>query len=156
MSLVEWLFESANPGPVGKVEVNQEEPGDGGKPPQKWLIYAATLIGLFLACVGLYWVGYHRPNDSAGTILVRLCCFALYVVTSHFVNAAPETTNVGWAGGLIDNPFRISDDYNRLLVLLQVFLLPGKLIAYGLIIGWLLSRHFFKWLSDFTAARRRK
>lgn len=156
MSLIEWLFESANPGPVGKLEVNQKEPDDGGKRPKKWLIYLLTLIGLLLAGVGFYWVLYTRPHDSAGTIIVRLCCFALYVGTSHWVSPKPESTNMGWAGGLIDNPFRISDDYNRLLLLSQVLLLPGKFIAFGLIMGWLLGRHFFKWVSDFTAARRRK
>lgn len=155
MSLIEWLFESANPGPVGKVEVNQEEPDDGGKPPKKWLIYLLTLIGLLLAGVGFYWVLYPRPHDSAGTIIVRLCCFALYVVISHLVSVKPESTNLGWAGGLIDNPFRISDDYNRLLLLSQVLLLPGKFIAFGLIMGWLIGCHFFRRLSDFTARRRK-
>lgn len=151
MSLVEWLFESTNPGPVGKVEVNQQDPDDSGKPPKKWLIYVATLAGLLLAVTGLYWVLHNRPHDDIGTVIVRLCCFAIYVVTGHFLTATPESTNIGWAGGLIDNPFRISDDYNRLLLLFQVLLFPGKLIAFGLIIGWLLIRRFFKALSNVRA-----
>jgi hypothetical protein len=144
MSLIEWLFESANPGPVGKLEVNQEDPDDRGKRPKKWLIYSATLIGLLLAGIGFYWVFHNRSHDGAGPVIVRLCCFAAYVVTSHFFNSTPESTNMGWAGGLIDNPFRISDDFNRLLLLLQVLLLPGKLIAFSLLAGWLLGRRLFK------------
>lgn len=156
MSLIEWLFESVNPGPIGKLEINQEDPDDSGKPPKKWLIYAVTLIGLLLAGIGFYWVFHNGPHDGAGTVIVRLCCFAVYVLTSHLSNSTPESTNMGWAGGLIDNPFRVSDDLNRLLLLLQVLLLPGKLIAFSLIIGWLLSRRFFKALHNLSAAFRRK
>jgi len=72
---------------------------------------------------------------GVGTVTVRLCFFALYVIVSHLLMATPERTNMGWLGGLVDNPFRISDDFNRLIFLLQILLLPGKLIALALIIG---------------------
>lgn len=38
-----------------------------------------------------------------------------------------------WLGGLIDHPFRYSDDINRLLIFLSLLLLPGRMVAMGLI-----------------------
>ncbi|WP_188928034.1 hypothetical protein [Dyadobacter endophyticus] len=154
MSLLEWLFESFNPGPVGKIEVHQQDPDDNGRPPKKWLIYVVTLIGLFFAGLCFYLIFHNRPHDDVGTIIVRLCYFSIYVMASHFFDATPEPTNMGWVSGLIDNPFRISEDYNRLLLFFQVVLLPGKLIAFSLIIGWLLSRQLFRAISNFTATFR--
>ncbi|MBE8970612.1 hypothetical protein IQ277_31700 [Nostocales cyanobacterium LEGE 12452] len=155
MSLVEWLFEPSNPGPVGKVDAHHEDPDDSGKPPKKWLIYVIAFAGLLLAGIGFYWVLSNRLHNGVGTVIIRVCWFILYVMISHFIAAKPETSNMGWAGGLIDNPFRISDDYNRLLLIFQVLLLPGKIIAFGLIIGWLLCRRFFQTLSSFSATFRR-
>ena len=144
MSLFEWFFESANPGQVGKVEINPNDPNDDGKPPKKWLIYIVVVIGLLLTSLCLYWVFRNPSYDGVYTILIKLSCLALYVTTSQFIAVTPENKNIGWLGGLIDNPFRISDDFNRWLLFLQVFLLPGKLIAYSLAISWILIHHLFK------------
>lgn len=144
MSLIEWLLESFNPGPVGKVEVNTEEPDESHKPLPKWLIYTATLLGLLLIGLSCFWIFRTLPDGGVTAGIRRFCWFAVYVVASYFVNAKPETSNVGWAGGLINNPFRISDDFNRMLLILQILLLPGKLMAYSLIISWLLARRFLK------------
>jgi hypothetical protein len=143
MSLVEWLLESTNPGPIGKVGLNRK-PNDNGKPSKKWLVYVAVLIGVILAGIGLYLILHSYAHVGVGIVIVRLCFFALYVIVSHLFTATPERTNMGWLGGLVDNPFRISDDFNRLILLLQILLLPGKLIALALIIGWILIRYLCK------------
>ena len=143
MSFLEWFLEPTNPGPVGKVEVNAPEPDDD-EPPKKWLIWVAMGIGLILVCVCLYWVFYNLLYAGAKPVLLKLCWLTLYVLISHLITATPDYTNVGWLGGLMDNPFRISDDYNRWLVFFQAILLPGKLIAYSLVMSWLLGLHFYK------------
>lgn len=143
MSLFEWFFESRNPGPVGKMGMKNDEPEDDGPPPRKWVIYVTAFIGLLLAGFVLFLIFQSRPRD-AGTWVLRLCLFAAYVIASHFLNPMPDRSNIGWAGGLIDNPFRISDDFNRALLLFQLLLLPGKLIAYGLAISWFLCRNLWK------------
>jgi hypothetical protein len=38
---------------------------------------------------------------------------------------------VGWLGGLLNHPFRISDDVNRWLVIFFILLLPGKLVMFA-------------------------
>lgn len=143
MSFLEWFLEPANPGPVGNIEVTPPEPDDD-EPPKKWLILLAMGIGVILASISLYWVFYDLAYVGAVPVLFKLCWLILYSLISHSVTATPDYTNVGWLGGVIDNPFRISDDYNRLLVYIQVILLPGKLIAYSLVMSWFLGRHFYK------------
>ncbi len=143
MSLLEWSLEPANRGPIGKVEINPPEPNDG-EPPRKWLVWVAVVIGLLCLGIGLYGVFYDLPAEGAKLVLFKLGSLALYVVISHFVTVTPNYTNVGWVRGLLDNPFRISDDYNRRLIVMQAILLPGKLIAYSLLMSWLLGQYLFK------------
>jgi hypothetical protein len=144
MSLLEWLLEPANPGPVGKLGLSSSEPEDDDKPPRKWLIWLAVVTGFLFLGVSLCWVFHNLFYIEAKSILLKLGNLALYVLTGHFVTAKPTYTNVGWLGGVVDNPFRISDDYNRWLVFIAVILLPGKLIAYSLVMSWLLGRHLYK------------
>ena len=144
MSLVEWFFEPVNPGPVGKVEINPPQPDDDGDPPRKWFIYLVVVTGLLLAGLGLYWAFRNASYDGAKIILLKLSCFALYILISQSITATPESTNIGWLGGLIDNPFRISDDFNRWILFLQIILLPGKLIAYSLVMSSILIQHLYK------------
>lgn len=147
MSFIEWLLEPANPGPVSKLETNSHEPDNDDKPPRKWLIWLAVVIGWLVLGVAFYWVFQDLFHEETKSILVKLGNLALYILTGHFVTAKPNYTNVGWLGGVIDNPFRISDDYNRWLVFIEVILLPGKLMAYSLIMSWLLVRHLYKKLN---------
>ena len=40
-----------------------------------------------------------------------------------------DMNNLGWAGGLFNKPFRISEDVNRFLLFLKIVLLPGRFVA---------------------------
>jgi len=148
MSFIEWFLEPANPGPVGKLGINLPESDDDDKPPRKWLIWLTVIVGLLLFGVGLYWVFQDLFYEKARSILLKSGSFVLYILAGHFVTSRPDYTNVGWLGGVMDNPFRISDDYNRWLVLIEVVLLPGKLIAYSLVMSWLLGQYLYKKLID--------
>lgn len=65
---------------------------------------------------------------------------ALYSSAGYFILPDPDYTNVGWLGGLIDNPFRVSDDLNRMLLFIMILLMPGRLIATTFV-SWI---DFFK------------
>lgn len=143
MSLFEWFLKPTNPGPVGSVNVDTPE-SDDGKPPKKWSVWLTSAVGLFVTGVGLYWVFYNLSYAGAGPVILKLCCLTLYVLISHRITAKPDYTNVGWLGGLFDNPFRISDDANRWLIYLQALLFPGKLMAYSVVISYLVVKHLYK------------
>jgi len=143
MSLLEWFFESSNPGPVGDVNINTPDPDDGG-PPKKWFVWITVVIGLIVTGGVMYWLFHNFADEGIHYIILKCCYLTLYVVISYFVNFTPDHTNIGWLGGLIDNPFRISDDFNRWLLFAQIILLPGKLIGYSLVMSWLIGRYYYK------------
>jgi len=128
MSLFEWLFESQNPGPVETIDRQHKEPHSSGTPPILTVIYFT--IALFFLAVPLYLV--HFPThfgDRWGLYVSILAGEIIYLILGFFVRAQPDASNAGWLGGLIDNPFRISDDFDRFLFFLKIILLPGRLIG---------------------------
>ena len=63
-----------------------------------------------------------------------------YCLLGFFLRPEPDTSNMGWLGGLIDNPFRYSDDINRFLLFLKIFLVPGCFFAESVADGIQLFR----------------
>ncbi|MDB5243710.1 MAG: hypothetical protein JWP57_4336 [Spirosoma sp.] len=143
MSFLEWFLESDNPGPVGKLEVDVPEPDDE-QPPKKWMIWLAIILGIVLGEVSLMWVFNDWPFLNISQILFRLGGLSLYVLTSYRLSARPDYSNLGLLGGVVDNPFRSSDNFNRWLVYLHVLLVPGKFMAYSLVMGWFLFQSIYK------------
>lgn len=131
MSLIEWLFESQNPGSAGSIEQQNKKPNSL---PPPTLVVIFFLIAICFLGIPLYMV--HFPYHFAerwGLYLGILAGEIIYLILGFFVKAQPDTSNVGWLGGLIDNPFRISDDFNRFLFFLKIILLPGRLISVAII-----------------------
>lgn len=124
MRLFEWLGEFFTPGPVGDIDTSRQPLFDRGIK-NGWAIFS-LLIGFGLSAFVIFLIG------TADNKLFALGCFALYLLLSYLLTPKPDASNLGWLGGLINNPFRISDDANRLLVLFYLFLLPGKLIVYAI------------------------
>ncbi len=78
------------------------------------------------------------PSAIATSLRDAAMPLAIYLLISGVVRPRPDTTNVGWLGGLVDHPFRWSDDVNRLLILLLVLLLvfgPKRLPEMGKQLG---------------------
>ena len=88
-------------------------------------------MGRFLATVGLFVVVWGvvfalSGGPSGDSAIALLLCSTLYIIAGLNVHPSPDTSNLGWAGGLFNDPFRISDDINRSLLLFAVFLAPGR------------------------------
>lgn len=66
---------------------------------------------------------------------------ALYLAASHWIIVQPDYNDMGWFGGMMDNPFSWSDDYNRSLATLRLLLVPGKFISGSLLRMWTLLRN---------------
>jgi hypothetical protein len=64
-----------------------------------------------------------------GTGLILIVAIA-YLILSYFVHPRAETGNMGWLGGLVDNPFRLTDDVNRWLVVLELLLLSSSFVEF--------------------------
>lgn len=126
MGFFEWLGDAIKPGPVGHIEVNTKG-GDDGRwhPKAKWLVWLLTLLGVGFLGVLIYWIA--TSADVLNTIIASV----VYLVIARFFTPIPDDSNMGWAGGLINNPFRFSDNANRLLAILALLLIPGKIIIYS-------------------------
>jgi len=124
MSLLEWLGESFNPGPVGDVQVGARE--RRGSPPA--VVTVCAVISAALLGVWLYVLLATMHGGIAG-----VAATILYLVLAYFLHPTPDYSNLGWLGGLMNHPFRYSDDLNRLLLFLVVFLWPGRFVAESLV-----------------------
>jgi hypothetical protein len=124
MNLFEWLGESFNPGPVGDIDAGGQTLFDRGIK-KGWAIFF-MLIGLAVLGALLWFI------LSGENILWSLVFLVFYLLLSYLLTPRPESSNLGWLGGLINNPFRISDNINRFLVFFYLFLLPGKLMVFAI------------------------
>ena len=122
MRLFEWIGERFNPGPVGTVKPEENKEW---QPKNKAVIWILTLLGLGL--FGFFiWTILQWDRQWSGLLLL-----AGYLLLAWLLSPKPDHRNMGWFGGLVDHPFRFSDDMNRALLFFAVLLLPGKLVLFA-------------------------
>ena len=87
-----------------------------------------VLVGLV---VGLYYVVFNVNNAEPNERNIALFAGALvlYMVLGWFLRPSVDTGNLGWAGGLIDRPFAISDNWERAKLKILFVFYPGRLMA---------------------------
>ncbi len=127
MSLFEWLGESHNPGSQGSLSF--EKPGR--RRPTGNVLARFVLAVTLVAAAGFFLVAISPSIVDHAAVAAGI--FAAYLVLSYFARPEPDTSNVGLLGGLIDHPFRYSDDINRFLWFLKVVLFPGRFIAEAIV-----------------------
>lgn len=122
MGLIELIGEWINPGKVGTVDISK-----GEKEKHLGLLMVKTFLSTVIIG-GLYWLilglSFHVKE-----LLSFIAGITVYSTVSYFISPRPDYSNIGWAGGLFNNPFRISDDMNRMLIFIMVLLMPGRLIS---------------------------
>ncbi len=128
MSLFEWLCERNNPHPVGEVG------GYGNCRDRSRLSCIITgFISIAVTCLGpILYMQQDLDADwrIALGIFVGTC---IYAAAGYSLKLSPNYDNMGWAGGLFDNPFRYSDDVNRTLLFFKIALVPGRLLGIGFV-----------------------
>jgi len=122
MGLFEWLGEKFNPGPVGTVRNDDD---DSWQPGSKVLVWILTLLGVGIF-VFFVWSILQSEDQWQWTLAL-----VVYLFLARLLTPRPDHSNMGWAGGIIDHPFRISDDFNRWLFVFALLLLPGKIVLYA-------------------------
>lgn len=104
----------------------------------------AVLLGLIatlgLVILGIYVIKSLVPDIGATGWLIAAGIGAVYVLLAAIVTVNVDHGDLGWFGGLMDNPFSFSDDINRAKLSLQVLLLPGRLMAWSIVSGLRLLR----------------
>ncbi len=127
MGLFEILFEHRNPGEVGGIEKNNRRPD----PVDPVILVIKLIISAFITGF-VFWAtmnGYYSLSRTVTFIVI----VSIYCLVSYIIVPRPAESNLGWLGGLFDNPFRYSDDINRMLLFMRVILLPGRFIATTLV-----------------------
>lgn len=134
MGLLEYLFERKNPGSVGEIQKNRppSERGDVIWVVLKLMISIAITCGLFYITV--------LQDFSLGKALIFILIYTVYNIISYRYVPRPDTSNMGLLGGLIDHPFRYTDDLNRSLLFLSILLYPGRFISTTLVQTYRLIR----------------
>lgn len=116
MALFEWLIERRNPGSTGSIDSGAPGPA----PYATGVILLRGAIGLAMMLVALYFLWRSHTGWGGATL------FAIYLVLAYLFDVQPDYTNMGMMGGLIDHPFRYSDDMNRGLAVMRLLLWPGR------------------------------
>ena len=129
MSMYEFWSESGNPGSTGSVDINTDHIAQRNVWVVMFKVFVATIM-----TAGLFWVLYHFlpmyfPITGWHVIGTPTILVLLYIGFSFFVIPRPDTDNLGWMGGMVNDPFRYTDDWNRSLVSLNHTLAPGRFIA---------------------------
>ena len=70
---------------------------------------------------------------SPETLVIRMGLTLLYFIVCFFVHPKPFAANKGWFFGMMNHPFRYSDNINRLLASLKITLLPGRFISESMV-----------------------
>lgn len=125
MSLYEYWYEQYDPQPVGSVDVNTEHVAQTNPTVVFFKLFAATLI-----TAGMFWLPYHfLPLQGWHSVAVSAGIVLLYIGIAFFFIPHPNSDNLGWMGGIMDDPFHYSDDWNRSLLFWRGALGPGRFVA---------------------------
>jgi hypothetical protein len=123
MGLLEYFFERKNPGNVGSIQREKQT--------IKYISLPLVLIKIIISAFFVFGLFYLTvwQNLSIINILIFIIILIFYCVISYQVIPRPDTTNMGLLGGLIDHPFKYTDDMNRFLLLLSVLMYPGRFVS---------------------------
>lgn len=125
MSLYEYWCEQYDPKPIGSVDLNTEHIAQASPGVVCFKLFAATMM-----TAGLFWVPFHfLPLYGWQSVAVSSGIVMLYVGIAFFFIPSPDTDNLGWMGGLVNDPFHYSDNWNRTLLFWHGLLGPGRFIA---------------------------
>lgn len=125
MSFYEYWCEQYDPQPIGSVELNTEHVAQRSE----WVVFF-KLIAAMLMAAGLFWLPFHfLPLTGWHSVVVAAGIALIYVGLAFFFIPEANTDNLGWMGGMVDDPFHYSDDWNRSLMFFNAVLGPGRFIA---------------------------
>jgi hypothetical protein len=97
------------------------------------LVVLAGMVGVagavLIPALGLWLPAWKAVLASAGIVLI-------YIGAAFFVRPQHNGDNMGWFGGMANDPFQYSDNVNRFLFQLHMVLGPGRFAAETLLDVW--------------------
>jgi len=125
MSLFEWFCERKNLGSLGTVETgNRRLPSRSNGVITFRFIIAFVLISFF------YYSLYSSASSlTIETFAIPSILLVIYCLLGYFIRPKPDTSNMGWAGGLVNDPFKITDNWNRQLMVFKIILMPAAFMV---------------------------
>lgn len=117
----------------GTVEINTDYQAER-KP--AWLVLLKFLGVLAMVAVGVAiaiptLLEYKFPLWHA--VVITAGGMLIYTGIAFFIRPEPNTDNLGWGGGMMNDPFQCSDNVNRFLWKLHCVLGPGRFTAETLL-----------------------
>jgi hypothetical protein len=128
----EYSHEHASRDAVGSIEINTQYV-TRRKPIWLVLLKLAGVAVFVAVAVGLAWPSLSRvmpPWQAAAAIAGFIL---IYCGLAFFFRPEPNTDNLGWCGGGMNDPTKISDDFNRGLLDLHMALGPGRFASETLL-----------------------
>ncbi len=90
----------------------------------RWVVSLVFLLGPAIAILWFQrdWLGTWQFYAIYGG------AWAVMLLIAWLVEFVPDMDNIGWFGGMMDNPFSYRDDYNRTLLQLKWFFMPAEIV----------------------------
>jgi len=125
MGLFEWLWERNHRNRTGYTELHKKRELTGRS---NGLIIFNFILSI--AVLSLPFLGFEQyPLAIPKKYLLVLILESVYILAGYYFHPKSNSSNYGWMGGLMDNPFRISDDINRALLTFKIILYPGRMLG---------------------------
>lgn len=128
----EYAHEHASRDEVGTIEINDQYV-TLRKP--AWLVLLKLLgLGVMVAvAVGIAYPSLRQVLPAGQSAAVIAGVILIYSGLAFFFRPEPNTDNLGYCGGSVNDPTKISDDLNRGLLDLHVLLGPGRFASETLL-----------------------
>ena len=90
----------------------------------KWILSLVILLGPAVV------IQYAMAGTAGlGTWGAYIGVWMVLLLIAQYVEFGPDTDDLGWFGGRINDPFSWSDDCNRFLLLCKVFFMIPEFVA---------------------------
>jgi len=129
MSIFEIMGELINPGSMGKMDFKYNDQNIH----QKFIPTRFAISMMIIGIVEYLFISQSNSYNNFGYIMKANAFLFIYLLISFKINIKPDYKNLGWIPFLINNPFKFSDNINRILVILNIFFMPGKYVSKNIV-----------------------
>lgn len=124
-----WWSDSRDGDDPGTVHFGRRERGERPAVNVILCFLATSAILVIWSC--LSWFAWEVRDPR--TLAIANGVLLVYLLIAYFLHPDPNTENYGWQGTWYDDPLTFSDDFNRFLFSVQVFLWPGRFLAESIV-----------------------